>query len=536
MPPTWDAFQLVLAVARGRTLAAAGRSLGVDPSTVFRRLGALERELDASLFERLPGGYAPTALGASLLATAERMEQAAAGLEGQLAGATLRLDGQVGPPQAGALDLRVWLAGENLQAAAAAFGAAGLPAGPFEVEALVQQQGPQTLSLPVLKGTLDGTDFDATLLVDTAGERPRLTGDLHVGRIELPARDSAGDEQAGSGGLIPDVPLPVAPLTLADATLAVTLDELVFGERRMTDLVASLALEGGRLQLDPFSFGYRDGKVEGALTYDVSREPAAMALTLNARGLDLAEATGDAVTGRFAVDLDLAGTGASPKALASTLSGRSAFSSGDGRIDSQLLAVASAPLAGVLGPLFGGDGEVALTCIVSRFSWNDGIGTSQGTAIDAATFSVIGNGTVNLRNETIDFYVDTWTKDTALIGVAVPVTVSGPLAAPTIAPDPAGTALGLAKTAGLIVFPPAGLAAIIEDRVSAQSANACVAAVEQVEEGGGPASFFQSLGAGVGEAVGDAIEGAGDAAGEAGDAIEKGLEDATESIKSLFGN
>lgn len=94
MTPSWDAFQLVLAVARGRTLAAAGRSLGVDPSTVFRRLGALERQLDASLFERLPGGYAPTALGASLLATAERMEQAAAGLDGQLAGgAASRLSG-----------------------------------------------------------------------------------------------------------------------------------------------------------------------------------------------------------------------------------------------------------------------------------------------------------------------------------------------------------------------------------------------------------------------------------------------------------
>ncbi len=90
----WGDLQLVLAVARGRNLAASARRLGVDPSTVYRRLGALEGRLGASLFERLPNGYAPTALGSELLATAERMDQAAARLEETLAdGAAAHLTG-----------------------------------------------------------------------------------------------------------------------------------------------------------------------------------------------------------------------------------------------------------------------------------------------------------------------------------------------------------------------------------------------------------------------------------------------------------
>ena len=90
----WDDLRLVLAVSRGRTLAAAGRALGVDPSTVYRRLGTVERRLGASLFERLAGGYAPTALGNDLVATAERMEQATLGLEERVAsGASARLAG-----------------------------------------------------------------------------------------------------------------------------------------------------------------------------------------------------------------------------------------------------------------------------------------------------------------------------------------------------------------------------------------------------------------------------------------------------------
>lgn len=85
MALAWDDLQLVLAVARGRNLAASARRLEVDPSTVYRRLGALESRLGASLFERLASGYVPTALGSELVATAERMDQAAAHLEESLA-------------------------------------------------------------------------------------------------------------------------------------------------------------------------------------------------------------------------------------------------------------------------------------------------------------------------------------------------------------------------------------------------------------------------------------------------------------------
>ena len=37
----WDDLRYLLAVARGAGLAGAARSLGVNPSTVFRRLNAL---------------------------------------------------------------------------------------------------------------------------------------------------------------------------------------------------------------------------------------------------------------------------------------------------------------------------------------------------------------------------------------------------------------------------------------------------------------------------------------------------------------
>ena len=57
-PNTAD-LETVLALSRGRTLAAAGERLKVDASTVFRALQRLERGLGQALFERGRGGYIP---------------------------------------------------------------------------------------------------------------------------------------------------------------------------------------------------------------------------------------------------------------------------------------------------------------------------------------------------------------------------------------------------------------------------------------------------------------------------------------------
>ncbi|WP_199032402.1 LysR family transcriptional regulator [Ralstonia sp. ASV6] len=71
-------LEVVLAMARTGTLAAAGDRLGVDASTVFRSLQRIERGLGQSLFARSRTGYLANDLAQSL---AERAEQVEAALE-----------------------------------------------------------------------------------------------------------------------------------------------------------------------------------------------------------------------------------------------------------------------------------------------------------------------------------------------------------------------------------------------------------------------------------------------------------------------
>ena len=89
----WDDLRTMLAVARSGGLAGAAAGLGVNQSTVFRRVKRLEDRLAARLFERLPTGYVATAEGERLLVTAQRMEDEANALERAIAGNDCRLTG-----------------------------------------------------------------------------------------------------------------------------------------------------------------------------------------------------------------------------------------------------------------------------------------------------------------------------------------------------------------------------------------------------------------------------------------------------------
>lgn len=74
MEPDWDDVRVVMTLLRTRSLAAASRSLGLDRSTVSRRVAALEHALGTPLFLRTREGLRPAAAVERLRVHAERVE------------------------------------------------------------------------------------------------------------------------------------------------------------------------------------------------------------------------------------------------------------------------------------------------------------------------------------------------------------------------------------------------------------------------------------------------------------------------------
>lgn len=91
----WSDLQYLLAVARHGSTLGASRAMGVNQSTVQRRLGELERCIGQPLVRRQPTGCQLTALGERLLPHARRVEEAALALQEQVNSARRDLTGVV---------------------------------------------------------------------------------------------------------------------------------------------------------------------------------------------------------------------------------------------------------------------------------------------------------------------------------------------------------------------------------------------------------------------------------------------------------
>lgn len=100
----WSDLKYFLAVARTGSTLAAAKSLGVNQSTVHRRLQALEKHLGCQLVKRHPTGYRLTELGGQMLGYAESIEDAAATFERRVSASSKEARGTVKVTCPAALD------------------------------------------------------------------------------------------------------------------------------------------------------------------------------------------------------------------------------------------------------------------------------------------------------------------------------------------------------------------------------------------------------------------------------------------------
>ena len=89
----WDSLRYAAAIGTAGSLAGAARTLGVNHTTVLRRLDALEAHLGSRLFERHRSGYQPTEAGLALLEQARHMAARADEIERLVLGRDRELTG-----------------------------------------------------------------------------------------------------------------------------------------------------------------------------------------------------------------------------------------------------------------------------------------------------------------------------------------------------------------------------------------------------------------------------------------------------------
>jgi len=91
----WSDIKYYLAVMREGSVTQAGQSLGVNHTTVSRRITAFEKKLNVRLFDRLPTGYKATEAADKIFNHALQMEESALSIDREILGGDNELRGSL---------------------------------------------------------------------------------------------------------------------------------------------------------------------------------------------------------------------------------------------------------------------------------------------------------------------------------------------------------------------------------------------------------------------------------------------------------
>lgn len=406
-------------------------------------------------------------------------------LTAETGGAKLTMKGQAAEPLGTARpDLQIEAAGESLALLGEALGVEGLPADAYRLGGRLTGGG-ERFSLEGLSLEIGESDLAGTVSLALTGPRPKLSGRVNGALLDLAAltggASGKGDEEEGSY-VFPATPLPLDGLEAIDLDLAFKVGTLRLDEAlELSTVEGSLQAADGSLDLRVAKARLAGGSLAAKARIDASDGPPPVDLELKAEGVDYGRLLADldvaqGVSGKADLAARLRGRGGSPRAIASSLSGDLEVVGGEGRIADSTLEVAGGGLQDLVQPWTERGEDMRLNCALARFDLADGIATSRVMLLDTDAVTLGGEGTVDLRDESLDLRVVPTAKQASLMSLAVPMRVTGRLSDPQVSPDALGAAKAGAIAFGTLVNPLATIGALILESQTAEQ-NPCVAAL-----------------------------------------------------------
>lgn len=317
---------------------------------------------------------------------------------------------------------------------------------------------------PYLRARLTSKRLDFDDLAGFVGKAPQ-TGDGEATNPELAAQ--AARERARTH-VLPDEPYELDKLRAMDADVRWKAHRINAPKLPLDDMDAHLLLENGLLRLQPLNFGVADGDIRSTIRMDAREAVIRTNADIAVRGLNLPKLlptlplARDAI-GKVGGDVQLSGNGNSIAQMLGSSDGDVALGMGQGQISNLLMELAGIDIAEALKFMVRGDRKIPIRCAFGDFSVDDGVMTTRALAFDTADTIIVGEGNINLRDETLQLKLRPRPKDRSLVSLRAPLLVSGTFKDPSFRPDYGRIGLrgALALALGNIA-PPAALLATLE--------------------------------------------------------------------------
>lgn len=359
-----------------------------------------------------------------------------------------------------AMDMHLALRGDSLAQLFPLLGIAFPETRAYVTEGQIVHVG-KTWRYEKFSGRIGGSDIAGTFQVDSGGKRTAIQADLVSRQLDLadlgpligarPGSLDAAREAAPAptsnvvptpapARVLPVLPFKTGHWDSVDAEVTLKAGSIRANDLPLEDLVTHLSLRDSVLTLDPLDFGVAGGHLSGVISLDGRKDPIQAQAKIRARKILIAKLfpkveLSKTSIGQINGEFDLTGNGNSVGRMLATSSGKVGLVVKRGEISQLMLEKAGLHLWEILGLNMTGDRLVKVRCGVANFDVREGKMIADALIFDTEVTTLIGSGSIDLGQETLDLKLHQKTKNTSPLALRSPIYIRGSFARPDIGID-----------------------------------------------------------------------------------------------------
>ena len=383
-------------------------------------------------------------------------------------------------------DLRLALSGQDMADLFPIMGIAAPSTSPYKLDGQLTRDG-RIWHYDDFEGSVGDSDLAGDASFETGRDRPYLRAKLKSQRLDFddlagfigapptmngqkqhPRLAAIAARRASVGRVLPNTPYDLDMMRSMDADVRWVATRINAPKLPLDNMDAHLKLEHGVLSLDPLNFGVAGGSIRSEIRMDARAATILTRANINAGGLNLAKllptlALAENAVGKVGGKIAISGTGNSIAKMLATSDGDIALGIGRGQISNLVMEWAGLDIAEALKFLIQGDRKIPIRCAFGDFSVAQGIMTARALAFDTSDTIIVGDGSISLRDESLNLKLLPRPKDRSLFSFRSPLMLTGTFKDPSFRPDfkRVGLRAAIALALGSIL-PPAALLATLE--------------------------------------------------------------------------
>jgi len=329
-------------------------------------------------------------------------------------------------------------------------------------------------------GRVGSSDLSGDIDEKAEGGKPDVTMNLVSHRLDLadlggfigapPGKTSTPDETASQKAaitaaskqktLFPSTPLNLPRLRAADIHLRYTGEHIQNRFTPFDNLRVTMDVVDGRITLHPLDFGVGQGQIASTIDLDPGAHDIVHAnAKIRFRDINIArlmEAThtfkGQGLIGGDA-DIDTYGNSLASMMAQGNGELKLILVSG-GNLSALLIDLTGLEFGNALLSALGVPNRANIECFVTDLPMHAGIVDTKVLLLDTNEARLIGKGSIDFRNQTLDYSITTRSKHFSIGSLPGPIDITGPLGDPSIRPGAEVVArAGVAAGLGVLLTP-----------------------------------------------------------------------------------